>query len=46
LAIASTSINSVEGKRQLAVVGPTRMDYAEIKGLLDFIKTEVEKMQK
>jgi heat-inducible transcriptional repressor len=44
LAIASTSIESPEGKHQLSIVGPTRMNYAEIKGLLEFIKTEIEKM--
>ncbi|MDR0739506.1 MAG: heat-inducible transcriptional repressor HrcA [Mycoplasmataceae bacterium] len=44
LAIASTSISANGGKHQLSVVGPTRMDYSQVKGLLDFIKTEIEKL--
>jgi heat-inducible transcriptional repressor len=45
LAVASTSIRTAEGEHQLSIVGPTRMKYAEIKGLLDFIKEEVEKIK-
>jgi heat-inducible transcriptional repressor len=44
LAIASTSISSNGSKHQLSVVGPTRMNYSEVKGLLEFIKAEVEKL--
>ena len=32
--------------KQISVVGPTRMNYAEVKGLLDFIKEELEKITK
>jgi heat-inducible transcriptional repressor len=46
LAIASTSFSSNGSKRQLSVIGPTRMNYSEIKGLLEFIKTGVEKLNK
>jgi heat-inducible transcriptional repressor len=45
IAIASTSISSHEGKKQLSIVGPTRMNYSEIKGLLNFIKSEIEKIK-
>lgn len=46
LTIASTTINSKGSVKQISVVGPTRMNYAEVKGLLDFIKEELEKMAK
>lgn len=46
LAIASTSLKTSAGKRQLSIVGPTRMNYQEIQGLLDFIKSNIEKIQK
>ncbi|MCF0217715.1 MAG: heat-inducible transcriptional repressor HrcA [Malacoplasma sp.] len=32
-----------ENKTKLVMVGPTRLDYSKIKGLLDFIKNEFEK---
>jgi heat-inducible transcriptional repressor len=44
LAIASTSISANGSKHQLSIIGPTRMDYSKIKGLLDFIKSETEKL--
>ncbi|KEZ22995.1 heat-inducible transcriptional repressor HrcA [Ureaplasma diversum] len=43
-AIASTQIQLPEGSKQLSIVGPTRMDYAKVKALLDFIKAELEKI--
>lgn len=43
LVVASTSINA---NHQLSIVGPTRMNYAEVKGLLDFIKNEVENIER
>ena len=46
LTIASTTINSKNSMKQISVVGPTRMNYAEVKGLLDFIKEELEKITK
>jgi heat-inducible transcriptional repressor len=45
LVVASTNIKTTDGDHQLSIVGPTRMKYAEIKGLLDFIKEEVEKIK-
>jgi heat-inducible transcriptional repressor len=44
LAIASTTISSNGSKHQLSLVGPTRMNYSQIKGLLEFIKSEIEKL--
>ncbi|MDE7433966.1 MAG: hypothetical protein K2M43_02445 [Mycoplasmoidaceae bacterium] len=46
IAVASTMINIDNQKRQLSVVGPTRMNYSEVKGILDFIKSEIEKLSK
>lgn len=41
---ASTNIViNDENSTQLSMVGPTRIDYSKIKGLLDFIKFEIEK---
>ncbi|AAF30832.1 heat-inducible transcriptional repressor HrcA [Ureaplasma parvum] len=44
LAIATTQINLANTNHQITVVGPTRMDYAKIKALLDFLKIEIEKI--
>lgn len=45
LAIACTSIALNNGaKHHIAVVGPTRMEFDLIKGVLDFIKEELEKL--
>jgi heat-inducible transcriptional repressor len=44
LVIASTSFTNNETTKQLSIVGPTRMNYSEVKGLLEFIKNEVENM--
>jgi heat-inducible transcriptional repressor len=46
LAIASTNIKTNSGNKQLSIVGPTRMNYQQIQGLLDFIKANIEEMQK
>ncbi len=44
ISVASTMINLNNQKHQLSVVGPTRMNYAEVKGILNFIKNEIEKI--
>lgn len=45
VSVASTTFNSGDGsKHQISVVGPTRMDYAKIKGLLNIFKEEIEKI--
>ncbi len=43
VAVASTTINLKNSKHQVAIVGPTRMNYSQVKGLLDFLKEELEK---
>jgi heat-inducible transcriptional repressor len=43
--VASTSITTNDTNRQLSIVGPMRMNYAKVKGLLNFIKNEVENMK-
>jgi heat-inducible transcriptional repressor len=44
LAIASTTLNLGGNKRhQISLVGPTRMDYSKVKGVLEFIREEMEK---
>lgn len=42
--VASTSIHTKNSTKQLSVVGPSRMNYSEVKGLLQFIKEELEKI--
>lgn len=44
ISVASTMININNQKHQLSVVGPTRMNYSEVKGILNFIKDEIEKI--
>jgi len=46
LAIVNTSINSPNTNKQIAVVGPTRMQYSKVQGILDFIKEELENHEK
>ena len=41
IAVASTSIKTLDSTKQISIVGPTRMDYAKVKGLLNFIKDEL-----
>ncbi len=43
VAVASTTINLKSSQHQIAIVGPTRMNYSQIKGLLDFLKEHLEK---
>ncbi len=42
VSVASTLINIDNKKHQLSVVGPERMRYKDVKGVLDFIKKEIE----
>lgn len=47
LLFASTDIViNKDNKTQISMVGPTRIDYSKIKGLLEFIKDEIEKYWK
>lgn len=46
LAVASTSIETGNKSHKISIVGPTRMDYKQIKALLDFIKEEIENVYK
>ncbi len=46
LAIASTEISLPNNKTQISIVGPSRMDFSNVKGILDFIKYEIEKYWK
>lgn len=46
IAVASASIKTSNATKQISVVGPTRMDYAKVKGLLNFIKDELSKHDK
>ncbi|WEK83137.1 MAG: heat-inducible transcriptional repressor HrcA [Mycoplasma sp.] len=41
--IASTVINTGKETKQISIVGPNRMNYAEVKGLLQFLKDKLEK---
>lgn len=43
LAIASVNVKGQNNSHQISVVGPSRMDYSKVKGILDFIKEELEK---
>jgi heat-inducible transcriptional repressor len=44
LSIASTTINTSDNStRELSIVGPVRMNYSMVKGILNFIKEEMEK---
>ncbi len=42
IAIASTNIKVNNSKKQISVIGPTRMKYGEVIALLNFIKKEIE----
>lgn len=46
LCIASTEISLPNNKTQISIVGPARMDFSNVKGILDFIKNEIEKYWK
>jgi len=43
LAIASVNVKGGNNSHQISVVGPNRMNYAKIQGILDFLKEEIEK---
>ncbi len=43
LAIATVNVKGKNNSRQISVVGPNRMDYSKIQGILDFLKEELEK---
>lgn len=43
LAIASVNVKGGNNAHQISVVGPSRMNYAKIQGILDFLKEELEK---
>ncbi|MCV3743359.1 heat-inducible transcriptional repressor HrcA [Ureaplasma sp. ES3154-GEN] len=42
IAIASTRINLYNKNKEIAVIGPTRMDYKKIIALLEYLKKELE----
>ena len=44
ITIASIPVKIPHNSRQIAVVGPNRMNYNSIKGILDFFKEEIEKI--
>lgn len=46
ISVASTIIDTGSKKHQIAIVGPTRMDYGKVKGLLNLFKEEIEKIGK
>ncbi|MGL4647609.1 MAG: heat-inducible transcriptional repressor HrcA [Mycoplasmoidaceae bacterium] len=46
LCIASTEIILPNNNTQISVIGPTRMDFSNVKGVLNFVKNEVEKYWK
>lgn len=46
ITIASTTVKTKDYTKQISVVGPTRINYAEVKGLLEFIREELEKIAK
>jgi len=43
LAIASVNVKGGNNNHQISVVGPSRMNYAKVQGILDFLKEEIEK---
>lgn len=43
LAIATVNVKGNKDSHQISVVGPARMDYSKIQGILDFLKEELEK---
>lgn len=43
LAIASVNVKGGNNSHQISVVGPNRMNYAKVQGILDFLKEEIEK---
>lgn len=43
LAIATVNVKGKDNSHQISVVGPNRMDYSKVQGILDFLKKELEK---
>ena len=43
LAIATVNVKGDKNSHQISVVGPNRMDYSKVQGILDFLKEELEK---
>ncbi len=43
LAIATVNVKGKDNSHQISVVGPNRMDYSKVQGILDFLKEELEK---
>lgn len=43
LAIATVNVKGNDSSHQISVVGPNRMDYSKVQGILDFLKEELEK---
>lgn len=46
LAIASTEITYKNVKRQISIIGPSRIEIGKIKGILNYLKSQIEKMFK
>ncbi|MDC4163687.1 heat-inducible transcriptional repressor HrcA [Mycoplasma bradburyae] len=44
VSVASTVIETDQNKHHIAIVGPNRMEYGKIKGLLNILKEQVEKI--
>lgn len=42
--IASTNINIGNQQRQISVVGPSRVEFGQIKGILNYIKSKIEEI--
>lgn len=43
ITIASTQLTIPGSSKQLAIIGPKRMDYANVKGILTYLKEQIEK---
>lgn len=46
IAIASTKIKIGTVERQISVVGPSRIQLGQIKGILNYLKSQIEEMFK
>lgn len=46
LAIASTEIEYDNIKRQISIIGPSRIEIGKIKGILNYLKSQIEEMFK
>lgn len=42
--IATTEVNYNNIKRQISIIGPSRIDLAKIKGILNYLKNQIEKV--